>query len=113
MAQPKIILILLSLASVTAATAQDINRSLDYDPDKNKIIPDKVFEIGLPLLVIFFLINAVVTIVKIRSDKSLKEKALDKNLSEATLVSLFDDNRSLEKRLYLRWFVILFCMALS
>ena len=97
------------------SVAQDVNRTIidTYDPHKNKIIPDKVFEIGLPLLAIVFLVNSLVTILKNRTESRLKEKALDKNLSEATLIALFQQDASGKKENYLKWFLLLFFLSLS
>ena len=84
-----------------------------YDPHYDKIIPDKVFEIGLPLLLIFLLSNAVVNILKTRAENRLKEKVLDKQVSEATLVALFSEDKSMAKYSYLKWFLILASLGIS
>jgi hypothetical protein len=97
------------LFSSLASTAQGI----DYDPEKNKIIPDKVFEIGLPLLALMLLVNLFFTLFKTRMENRLKEKALDKNLSEAALIALFSESSSIGKSVYLKWFIILLSIGLS
>lgn len=99
----------------TASFAQEVVRTLPdgYDPDKYKLIPDKVFEIGLPLLVIFLIANSIVNIFKIKAENRLKEKALDRQLSEETLVALFSQDKSLAKYVYLKWFLILAALGLS
>ena len=84
-----------------------------YDPHYNKIIPDKVFEIGLPLLVLFLISNAVVNIFKIRAESRLKEKALDKQLSESTLLALFSQDKSITRYAYLKWFLILAALGVA
>jgi len=84
-----------------------------YDPHYDKIVPDKVFEIGLPLLVLFLISNAVVNIFKVRAEARLKEKALDKQLSEQTLIALFSQDKSLVKYSYLKYFLILAALGLS
>lgn len=98
------------------STAQDtVYNTLPpgYDPDRDKIIPDKVFEIGLPLLFLFLLANAIVTIFKIRAENKLKEKVLDKQISESTLITLFSEDKSLVKYNYLKWFLILAALGIS
>jgi len=84
-----------------------------YDPHYDKIIPDKVFEIGLPLLVLFLISNAVVNIFKIRAENRLKEKAMDKEISEPTLIALFASDKSLIKYSYLKYFLILAALGIS
>jgi len=84
-----------------------------YDPDRHKIIPDKVFEIGLPLVFLFLLANAIVTIIRIRAENKLKEKMLDKEVSETAMVTLFAKDKSLNSFVYLKWFLILAAVGIS
>lgn len=91
------------------ANAQD---QLRY-PDENDIIPDKAFELGVPLLLIFIIINAVITIFKIRSEARLKEKALDKGISEPTLIELFRDDKTMIRYNYLKYFLVLAALGIG
>ena len=111
----KIVTTGLALFAITTSFAQDVVRTLPngYDPHREKLIPDKVFEIGLPLLVIFLIANSIVNIFKVRAENRLKEKALDRQLSEETLVALFSQDKSLAKYGYLKWFLILAALGLS
>ena len=111
----KIPFAVMALGASTLSFAQKVTTVLPegYDPDRNKIIPDKVFEIGLPLLVLFVLANTVVNIFRIRAENKLKEKAFDKQLSESTLVALFSEDKSLIRYGYLKWFLILAALGLS
>lgn len=84
-----------------------------YDPHYDKIIPDKVFEIGLPLLVLYLLANAILNIFKTRAENRLKEKALDKQISETALVALFNQDRILSRYSYLKWFLVLAALGIS
>ena len=105
----------MALGAATLSFAQKVTTVLPegYDPERNKIIPDKVFEIGLPLLVLFVLANSVVNIFKIRAENKLKEKAFDKQLSESTLVALFSEDKTITKYGYLKWFLVLAALGLS
>jgi hypothetical protein len=111
----KIISCFFFILPAIASIAQDVNRTLPpgYDPHYDKIIPDKVFEIGLPLLVLYLIANLVVSIFKIRAESRLKEKALDKQLSEPTLIALFAEDKSFAKYNYLKWFLILAALGIS
>ena len=82
-------------------------------PRETKAIPDKVFEFGIPVLLIFLVINALVTIFRIRAEAKLKEKAIDKGISEPTLVALFSEDRSMLKYSYLKWFLVLAAIGVS
>ena len=106
----------LSLLMVSNAFSQDTVRRVlppDFDPHYNKIIPDKILEIGLPLLVLFLLSNMVVNIFKIRAENRLKEKALDRQLSEPALISLFSEDKTLAKYNYVKYFLILAALGVS
>ena len=83
------------------------------DPHVNKAIPDKVFEFGIPVLLIFLVINALVTIFRIRAEAKLKEKAIDKGISEPTLVELFREDKNMIKYGYLKWFLIMAAIGIS
>jgi hypothetical protein len=111
----KVALIITGLLSSLFSIAQDVNHTLPpgYDPDHNKIIPDKVFEIGLPLLVLFMIANTISSIFKTRAENKLKEKALTGQLSEPTLVALFAEDKHLHKYVYLKWFLVLAAIGLS
>jgi hypothetical protein len=83
------------------------------DPDRNKIIPDKVFELGIPLLLIILIINGVIAIFKIKTEARLKEKALDKGISEPTLIELFRDDKVMMRNNYLKWFLVLAALGIA
>ena len=82
-------------------------------PHENKPIPDKVFEFGIPVLLILLVFNSMTAIFRIRSESRLKEKAIDKGISEPTLVTLFSEDRSMLKYSYLKWFLVLAAIGIS
>ena len=101
---------LLTAAAVLLMTstgcAQDgAPNTIDYDPDKFKIIPDKVFEIGVPLLFLFLLLNVIVSVIKTRAANRLTEKMIDKGISEDTLIKIFKDQHAVTKLQTLKWFL--------
>lgn len=89
------------------------NKIVYIDPHQNKIIPDKVFEFGVPFLLILLVLNTITTIFKIRAEASLKEKALDKGISEATLIELFRDDKQMIRNAYLKWFLTLAAIGVA
>jgi hypothetical protein len=101
-------------ASAVSAQA-NVNHQLPagYDPAAGKIIPDKVFEIGLPLLVLFLLANTIASVVRTKADARLKEKAIEKGISEQALIALFGDDAKLQKLVYLKWFLVLAALGVS
>lgn len=108
-----IIALIILLVNGFAGFAQDTVRIAEYDPHKHKIIPDKVFEIGLPLLVLFLIVNTLVAIFKIKAESRLREKAIDKGISEATLVALFGEDKKLGSLVYMKWFLVLGALGVS
>ena len=86
------------LLMISMGCAQD-NRPniIDYDPDKFKIVPDKVFEIGVPLLFLFLLLNVIVSVIKTRAANRLTERMIDKGISEDALIKIFKDQHAITK----------------
>jgi len=111
----KLALLTVGLFNCVLGFSQDVYRTLPpgYDPHHDKIIPDKVFEIGLPLLVLFIIANSIANILKMRAENKLKEKAFDRQLSEQTLITLFSDDKSLNKYVFLKWFLVLAAFGIS
>jgi hypothetical protein len=111
----KVVFITIGLLSSFVVVSQEVNRTLPpgYDPHYDKIIPDKIFEIGLPLVVLFIIANSIASIFKIRAENRLKEKALDRQLSEPTLVALFAEDKHLYRYVFLKWSLILAAIGLS
>ena len=81
------------------------NHTLNYDPGKLKIIPDKVFEFGIPLFFIFLLLNTLISILKNRAEQQLKLKIIEKGVSEETLVKIFKESNTIVKLQPLKWFL--------
>src|SRR5215211_3708795 len=96
--------LLISIVSVGQDTTQTRQLNDIYDPNANKIIPDKVFEFGVPLLILYLIANTIMSIFRIKAENKLKEKALDKGISETTLIALFQDDKKMARLLYLKWF---------
>ena len=100
------------LLMISMGCAQD-NRPniIDYDPDKFKIVPDKVFEIGVPLLFLFLLLNVIVSVIKTRAANRLTERMIDKGISEDALIKIFKDQHAITKLQPLKWFLFTFATA--
>ena len=103
----KILLLIAIFTSNICIFAQDKVESnqLTYDPDKLKIIPDKVFEMGVPLIFLFLLIHVVITFAKTRAENQLKLKMIEKGVSEEKLSNIFKESNSIAKLQPLKWFL--------
>ena len=104
---------LLLLNLICFAQNNTETHTLNYDPEKLKIIPDKVFEFGIPLLFIFLLLNTIVSILKNRAEHQLKLKMLENKVSEETMVKIFSESNTILKLQPLKWFLFTLAMALS
>ena len=105
-------IIITSLFISVVSVAQGITGTPPYDPN-DKIIPDKVFEMGVPLLVLYLIANTIMSIFRIKAENRLKEKALDKGISEATLIALFQDDKKMARLIYLKWFLVLAALGIA
>lgn len=98
---------------IVIMSSLSVQAQITDDPDRNKIIPDKVFEIGAPLILLFLIVNSIISIFRIKSEARLKEKALDKGISEATLIELFREDKVMMRNNYLKWFLVLAALGIS
>ena len=95
--------------------AQDsvIRRTLEYDPHKLKLIPDKVFEFGIPMLFLFLLLNTIVTVLKNRADQQLKLKMVDKGIADETLIQIFKESNAVSRLQPLKYFLLCASLGIS
>jgi len=105
----KLVLIFTFIVCYGSLPAQDsINTTvkeqfLDNDPGRYKIVPDKLIEFGVPVLLLFLLLNTVVTVLKNRSEQQLKLKMIDKGVSEETLLKIFSEANAIARLQPLKW----------
>lgn len=90
-----------------------MRNSLAYDPQEHKVIPDKVFEIGIPALLLLVLLNTIITILKNRADGRLKHQMIERGVSEGTLVTIFRENNAIATLQPLKYALYGFSLALS
>jgi len=113
--QRKILITMGVLLSNLICFAQDNGEThtLNHDPENLKIIPDKFFEIGIPLLIIFILLNTLIAILKNRAEHQLKLKMIDKGVSEDALIKIFKESNLMAKLQPLKWFLFTFSTAIA
>jgi hypothetical protein len=113
--QRKIFLTMGVLLSNLICFAQDKveTHTLNYDRESLKIIPDKFFEIGIPLLIIFILLNTLIAVLKNRAEHQLKLKMIDKGVSEDALIKIFKESNLIAKLQPLKWFMFIFSTAMA
>lgn len=99
----KAMLTLLFHAAVFAASAQDTGQG--FDPGQSKIFPDKLTEMLVPLLFLFLLLNLLVAVLKNRAEMRLKEKMVDKGISEEALVKIFGGANAMQRMQPFKWFL--------
>lgn len=97
-----------------SAWAQDtLRRTLPYDPHEGKLIPDKAFEIGIPALLLFLLLNTIVTVLNNRSDARLKQQMIERGVSDDALTGIFNTGFTMQKLQPLKYAIYSLALALS
>jgi hypothetical protein len=76
-------------------------------------LPDKFFEFGVPLLVVFLVLDAVVSLLKQRGEVQLKKTAIEKGVSEEGLARLFAASDRVARLQPLKWFLLALSVGLS
>lgn len=104
---------ILAISSFQSEAQEIISRNLPYDPNEHKLIPDKVFEIGVPALLLFLLLNAIIAILKGRADVRLKQQMIERGVSEETLIAIFRESNAIAKLQPLKYALYAFSLALS
>lgn len=107
----KAILTLICHAAAFAAGAQGAAQSLDTE--QSKIFPDKVTEMLVPLLFLFLLLNMLVAVLKNRAEIRLKEKMVDRGISEEALVKIFGGANAMQHMQPLKWFLFTLANGLA
>lgn len=111
----KLILLGLAFIAPILAIAQDVqyNTYTGFDPHYHKVFPDKIFEIGLPMLFLYSVANLLVSLLKGRAENQLKMKLVDKGVSEETILTLFRENQAVNKLQPLKWGLFIFALGFS
>ena len=84
-----------------------------YDPHQHKVIPDKVFEIGLPILFLFLSLNAILAFLKTLADNRVKQRMIEKGISEESLIRIFREGQKLNRLQPLKWFMFTFATGFA
>jgi hypothetical protein len=77
------------------------------------ILPDKFFELGVPLLVAFLVLDAIVSLLKQRGENQLKRMAIEKGLSEDGLARIFAASARVARLQPLKWTLAALAVGLS
>lgn len=73
------------------------------DPGYQHKVPDKVIEIGAPLFLFLAIVYAVVSIFRIYYENKIREKLIDKGISEETLKQMLSNGNKRFSIEALRW----------
>jgi hypothetical protein len=85
--------------------AQDKNTPVSVAHETFKIIPDKIFEIAVPLIFVFLLLNLLVSYLKSSAENKIKLKMIEKDISEESLNKVFKESNAIRKMQPLKWFL--------
>ncbi|MVM35687.1 hypothetical protein GO755_37075 [Spirosoma sp. HMF4905] len=79
----------------------------------NPLIPDKLVEIVIPLVILYLVLDALVTFAKNRSEDQLKAKLIEKGVSEEALVKIFTQTALIRQLQPLKWTLFSLALGLS
>jgi hypothetical protein len=98
-------IILLVNLSILLAQETFTKHELSYNPDIIKLIPDKVLEFLVPMVLIFIILNSMVSVLKNRAEHRLKLKIIEKGVTEESLIRIFKESNAIARLLPLKWFL--------
>jgi hypothetical protein len=101
------------MSAVSKAEDTIVYNTLTYDPHKLKLIPDKVFEFGIPMLFLVLLLNTIVTVLKNRADHQLKLKMIEKGVSEESLILIFKESNAFLKLQPVKYLLLSLSLGIS
>jgi hypothetical protein len=104
---------LLMITAICKAQDTSIHNTAPYDPHLHKLIPDKVFEFGIPMLFLILLLNTIVNVLKNRADHQLKSKMVEKGIADETLIQIFKESNAVLKLQPLKYFLLCSSLGLS
>jgi 4-hydroxybenzoate polyprenyltransferase len=97
----KLIAFMITWALASSAYAQEV------DPAYQHRVPDKVFELGIPVLLIISILYTITQLFRISADKKIKEKLIEKGISDETLILLTRNGNRRLRLEALKWGLIL------
>jgi hypothetical protein len=108
------LLVIPFLLLTALCNAQDtLVQNTQTNTDKLKVIPDKVFEFGLPMLFLIILLSIIVTVLKNRADHQLKLKLIEKGVADETLIQIFKESTTILKLQPLKYFFLFASLSIS
>jgi len=100
------------VSSAWARGVQAVGDAAGARPEQ-AVLPDKFFELGVPLLVVFLVLDAIVSLLKHRGEVQLKKTAVEKGISEDVLAKLFAASDRLARLQPLKWTFLALSVGLS
>jgi glucose uptake protein GlcU len=95
------------IITTTIAAAITFAVNAQTDDSRNNINQRDIFEVGASLVVIAIVIFTLLTVVKRYMDFRLKNKMLDKGISETVVASILQVNPDDNRNNSMKWFLIL------
>lgn len=77
------------------------------------LLPDKFFEFGVPLVIVFLVLDAIISLLKLRDEVKLKKTAIEKGISEEGLARLFAASDRIARLQPLKWFLLALSVGLA
>jgi len=104
----KIILTLPVLLFASFSNAQE-----NFDTNQLHNIPGKFVEIPAQLIFLWLIVTFIITLVKLFLDYRLKNKLIEKGVSESALTLFLKSNKKDTGRVSIKWFAILISIGIG
>jgi hypothetical protein len=108
----RVILNLVILVICSMFTVQNALASTDLS-NEVKILPDKTYEVVVPLLFLLLISNIFITIRKNRADREIKERLIELGISEEALIAIFKESNKMASLQPLKWCIFGLAGSLS
>ncbi|MBL7852026.1 MAG: hypothetical protein JNN04_14080 [Cyclobacteriaceae bacterium] len=82
-------------------------------PPRPWMLSDKIIEFAVPMFIITMVLQALVTIIKIRANQKLKERILEKEGNHEAMFKLFNETERITKLEPLKWAFLTMALAVS
>lgn len=90
---------------ISAAQAQD--------PAYQHAVPDKAFEIAIPVLLILAILNALVSIFRIKAENKVRQQLIDKGVSDDNLKQMLLNGNQRIRLETLKWGLMIGCTGVG
>lgn len=90
-----------------------ISLAQPQDPAYQHTVPDKAFELSIPVLLILAFLHTVVSIFRIKAENKVRQQLIDKGISDDALKQMLLNGNERIRMGSLKWGLIIGCAGLG